>query len=224
MYTLQDYRDLPRSLLDLDVSDISDALIDSWVREGDSRIVRAKPNWRFREGTWSLVTEPSVSSYTIASAIGSDVEQIVSIQGAGSPLKWIGQDLADQNYASSTRTGSAEQWSEWAGQVTLYPIPVEAETLTVRGYKKREDWVSVGAGSEPPYDDELQGCLLNWVYGKAYAQQEDPDTSVFYLDLFDNELQRLAARKDTTPPSQLLVLGGARRHGLPDRLRFPWEG
>jgi hypothetical protein len=223
-YALQDYRNLARELLDLTTDDISDTLIDSWVREGDSRIVNAKERWSFLEGRWTLHVYAGQATYVVEDDLGADIDRVEGVRGDHGKLLWIGTDEGESRWGNSSQTGDPRYWSEWAGELTLYPTPSQEVYLSVRGYLKRHDWVAEGAGGRPPYDPDLQGALLNWVYGKTYAHQEDPDTSVFYLDLFDDELTRMRARKDVTPTPQPLVLGGSPRRTFLGRPLFPWEG
>lgn len=224
---LQQIRDFVRTSLDLELEDLPDTLLDAFIRDGSKRIERAEPRWSFYEKIFSLATTVGVSSYGKTSAIASDLDQIqaISVDDRMLPLMWIGMDELNRlQVMQPSLQGRPIYFSEWGDQVIFFPTPDQAYTLTIRGYRKPEDWVANGAGAEPDFPDELHNTVATFALSKAYAQQEDPELSALYERQFSDELNEFQRRLTQTPMSQPLVLnGGPRtRSGMSGQWARPW--
>lgn len=224
--SLQQIRDFVRTHLDLEVDDLPDDLLDTFIRDGSRRIERAEGRWPFYEQTYPLTTSPTVDTYA-KTTIGADLDQIqgISVNDRRLPLSWIGMDeLTELQTTQPTMTSRPVYFSEWNGSVVLFPIPDIAYNLTVRAFRKATDWVTAGAGALPDMPDELHNTVATFALAKSYAQQEDPEMSAIYERQFTDELEEYMRRLAPTPYSQPLILnGGPRsRSGSPQRAGRPW--
>jgi len=182
--------------------------------------------WPFYEQTYPLALVTGQSSYPI-STIGGDLDQVESIvvDDRRLPLMWIGMD--ELNQLQITQSGLSARpvyFSQWGDSIYMFPTPDQAYGLTVRGYRRAQDWIANGAGAEPDLPDELHNTIATFALAKAYAQQEDPELSALYERQFSDELQEYMRHLSITPYSQPLVLnGGPRsRSGSPERAGRPW--
>lgn len=207
--TLQQMRDYIRLHLDLDEDDLPNTLVDIFIREGSKRVERAEVRWPFYEATYPLATAPGVADYD-KTAISDELDQITALSNPTfGMLNWIGeQDYLDllQRYPSTT--SRPIYFSEWANTLSLFPTPNDVYNLTIRAYRKPNDWVAEGAGGTPDLPDELHNTVALWAMAKAYAQQEDPELQALYERQFSDELNEFRRRLNITPLSQPLVLNG----------------
>jgi hypothetical protein len=213
--TVQGIRDYIRSYLDLDVTDLSDTLIDAWSNEGSLLIETAESQWPFYEDTWSFTTTASQQDYTISSDIGADVKRIVAISGPQWELNYLGRNEADRRWLrNNTSTDSVRYWSEFGhDSIRLHPIPAAAENLIVRGYRTPNDWISEGAGGSPDFPEELHPCLVAFVLSRAYLQQEDEALANQNMRIFEETLESFKRRINDLPSAQPFILNGKHSYG-----------
>ena len=226
--TLQSIRDYVRAYMDLDESDLADNLIDAWCSEGSLLIERSEKRWPFYEKVWTLTTAVGQADYTIATAVGSDVREIVAMSGPQWELMWIDRADADRRWPrNDSSTGDPVAWSTWGTTaIRLHPTPSSATTVLVRGYREPSDWVAAGAGASPDFPDELHPTLIAFVMARAYLQQEDEELAQQNMRIFEASLDAFKRRIVDTPGFQPLVLNGRHYWGysnLPGRLRYPFE-
>jgi hypothetical protein len=225
--TLQELRDQVRVHMDLDASELPNGVLDTFAREASNRIEAAHKRWPFRRVVWSLGTIPEQSDYSIVGDIGPDVRQIQAVSGGWGPLFVMGRDDADAVWPRDRVSTSHRPmaWSVWGDVLRLYPTPAEAAVLEVRGYDTVLDWVSGGAGATPDFPQAFHNTVFLWMLARAYAQQEDDQFSVFYLDLYNDELARLGQQWNESSPSTPIVIGSkpSGHRSLGNRLAFPWE-
>lgn len=230
-YTLGDIQTLVRQTLDVDAVELPSSLINVWAREGSRRVERQRRRWPFYDHEWTLelVVDQDVYPFTdFASASTERVDQIDDVRvDQDRRLRWISREAARAQYDVSSGTGNPIHWRARSDQLYVYPTPASVETLIIQGSRKPIDWVANGVAAEPDMPDEMQDIIYNWVLGRAYQQQEDPDMGLMYMDMADETLRSWAAKVEETPGDQPLVLGegyapsgGAWASG---RLRYSWE-
>lgn len=229
-YTLQQFRDLVRATLDLGVADLTDSLVDSWIREGLER-AQGRREWPFYETSWSFTTAVDDENYTFAAVAaahpsGYEVEEIRSIRAQKWPLKPMPLEEMDRRSPlSSAREGTPTHWTTFSTNVFLYPRPTAVETLQARGIRKPADFVTAGdpAGTHD-LPKEFDSVILNWAIGRAYAHQDEPQSAVYYADLSEVTLSDLEKRYDDAPiPDGTLMGGGIRNADWLGTPRFPFE-
>jgi hypothetical protein len=205
-------------------------LVDEWIRDGATKAQTARQRWPFFLVEWAFNTAASTASYTFTTIEAGEspdtIAEITRIRGPNWPLRYQPMRVRDdvnQTVGSET-TGPSKYWSVWPdGTVVLDPIPTGIETMTVFGYREPRDWVSDGVAATSDMPKDFDSVILNWATGRAYAQQDEPQTSLYYLDLANLRLQEMALWYDDPMPLDNVVLnGGWRRSGLRDP-RFVWE-
>lgn len=224
--TLQDIRDHVRGVMDVDDVDLTDDVLDVYIRQGSHRIEKATHNWPLYENDFSFTTVANTSDYTFAT-IGATLALPSRLRGPNHEMVYIGPDEADRSYPRNvTTTGDPYYWTvRGRTTLTVYPTPNAAYTINIRGYRTPTDWVSLGTGGTPDMPDEFQDLLALWALNRAYAQQEDLELATFYAEAFNTELRLLTDREDGAPPAQPLLLNArasAQTLSL-SRGRWPWE-
>lgn len=230
-YQLSQFRELIRLTLDLDATDLPDTLVDEWVRDGATRAQTHRQEWPFFEHDWTFTGVSEQSTYTLADIQGADPEAIAEIRQVRGPswdLRW--QDIATRDrYRSrdSDSTGSPSYWSQWSnGDVVLDPAPDNStDTFAVRGFQKPKDWVADGASGVSDMPVEFDTPILNWALGRAYAQQDEPSTSLYYADMADLRLSELTRYYDDPSPAVSVTMGGDYNRNMYPLMdpRFAWE-
>lgn len=232
-YQVSQYREIIRLTLDLDATDLPNTLVDEWVRDGAVRAQTRRQEWPFFQHDWTFTAVNGQANYTLASIKGpsptaKDIAEIRQIRGPSWELKW--QDIAtrDQYRSRDTETiGSPTYWSQWNnGDVILDPVPNNSiDTFVVRGYIKPKDWVSEGASGVSDMPQEFDTPILNWALGRAYAQQDEPSTALYYADMADLRLAELVKFYDDPSPTHEVTMGGDYKRNMYPLMdpRFAWE-
>lgn len=225
--TLGDIATHARTVLDVDSTELPDSLFDVWAREITNHIQLANERWPFREASWSLTTTGDIAAYDYddISTAGSTLGSVVSVVDAdGVSLGWVSYDEAERlQYADTTPT-SDRLFSVWGESVIIYPTPTTAETMTVRGFRKPNDWVADGSGGVPDFPDQFDGPVMNWCLGRAHWQQDDPENGQPLMDLAESQIKELVAKyPGKAPMAQPLRVGGKRRRSIGGRLAYSWE-
>lgn len=191
-YTLQDFRDLVRAQLDTDADDLTNPLIDAWVREGWRTCVNRNRRWPFYRSTWSVPVQATVAAYSFAS-LGSPTNQVGELQTVldheGNPLTWVGLEQAQK--LLSTSSTKPTYWTVEGNSLLLFPTPGDSFTFTAYGYRLPIEWVGVNTGATSDLPDDFDDVILNWCIGRAFQRQEDGDLGVMHLDQSDFLLRQL---------------------------------
>lgn len=218
-----------RTLLDVDAEEVPDLLVREWAKDATHRIERARKQWPFYAHRWTLPIVAGEKTYDLASVEQSALERISSIHmvedaSTGRRLSAITREAASR--MSSTATGSPTRWRVEDTTLFLYSTPAADGALTLHGFRKGARWFDGENSSTPDLPDEMVGVIQNWVVGRAYQQQEDPDMGVMYLDMANEELLQWVKR----PPGgqhgdEPLVMGGSSRSSGPrfGSYRHSWE-
>lgn len=224
MRNLADYRNYVWTYLDLDAEDTPATLIDTWVLEGFRKIIKTIKRWPFYEMSGTIQTVADQRAY----AMPEGMEDVRKIDAPWSVLKYIDYGEAYDKfhlYSGIVSRGSARAFSIWEGNIQIWPIPDEGETLTVVGYRSPLNWIEVGAGATPDFPEEFEDALLAWVMYRAHMHQDDPELAAASKMDYQETLDALTAHEISGPSAFPLVLGGGgvRARPLPNRLAYPWE-
>ena len=128
-------RDYVRNVVDITTNDVSDATMNTFIREGYDIIVYSEKRWPFYEAATTFNTVADQKDYTL-SDIGTNLSIThdgVTFSGASAPknvglrevaamktdnhvLEYIGYDAGDVIYPlDSNSTGRPWYWSSWSG-------------------------------------------------------------------------------------------------------------
>lgn len=200
MSTLLELRTNVHLQMDIDADDISDALINDYIREGFDRTMAAEYRWPSFETTWAATLPASSTSFTMPSTPSEPafIESLIE-DVSGQRLKQVGQSAAEEVYSEATGTGlDADLFSVWGDTVTVWPQQSNAGSVayTIRGYRKPV-W-SGADGTELEGDARLHLPIFHYAVSLAYAQFEDPELETQYLRRWSNGIE--AVRKDAMRP------------------------
>ena len=195
-------RSTVRSITDLDTEDLSDSLLNLYLRDGYYRILDLEKRWSFLETSFTFNTVAEQRSYSIAGFTADPIGQIVSIMddnGVGLSLDMVAEDMAEKTYVGSYDTsGDPLFYSIWNGQIKLYPKPNNVRTLRVRGYREPIDWVTTGGNVDASAN--LHFALVYYACSRVYQRLEDTVMASEYKKSFD-EAVVLAAKNLQKPSS-----------------------
>jgi hypothetical protein len=200
-----------RAITELDASDVSDAVLQLYIRDGYNRIIDLERRWNFLEVSFSMDTTANQQAYTINDFTTHDIREVVSILDQDNVrLNYISYDEAEEQFLVSEESFSDPQfYSMWADQIHLFPVPSSVITLLVRGYRNPTDWVT--SDSVVDGSDAFDIPLVYYAVSRVYQAQEEAQTAAIYERSFTDAIA--IARKDLTrPPSAApTVLAGGHR-------------
>ena len=207
-------RTAAREITDLDTADVSDTILDLYIKDGFDRLVALERRWPFYEQSTTLVTG-LVREFAM-SDIGSgnfrEITSLVNSSDGGVRLQFLDFDVAEGIWltGSDGDSGPPQWWSVWADTVYLWPTPDVTQTLRVRGYRSPVAWTASDS-VECDADDRLHQALVYYVVAAMYQLQEDVELSGFYRQSYDEAVT--LARHDIMLPSSarpLIMSGGLR--------------
>lgn len=211
MSTLQNVRDRVRLQMDLDEEDITNAVLDEFVREGFDRTFAAEQRWPFFESSWPLFLSSGETSLDIPATLATPVS--LRDLGLGIRLIQIGQRTAEDNFDGILAAATPNLFSIWGGTLYLWPPPTESDrSYELRGYRKPL-WTGV-AIDELDGDDRLHAAITHYATALAYAQLEDPELEIGYMRRWSELLRDI--RQEAMRPQHhepLILNGGLSRIG-----------
>jgi hypothetical protein len=191
-------RDHVRNVVDITVNDITDATMNSFIREGYDIIVYSEKRWPFYEVAVTFDTVASQKDYTMAE-VGTNlsfVHDAVTFSGASAPmnvgvrevasmktgnhvLEYIGYDVADIIYPlDSNSTGRPWYWSSWNSGTSA---SARITNQTIRLYPTPSEVQTISIRG---YRNPVEFGGITAVYRTAIADANTPDLPV----PFDNVL------------------------------------
>jgi len=212
--TLTTLRSQVRDMADLDETDLSNAVIDQFAREGFQRIYALERRWPILQETYTFNTVANQREYTI-STIG-DIREIISVvdtstQGARLTLIdyndaegiWLGNlDVASRPYF----------YSFWDKKLQLWAKPDIVYPMTVRAFRNPVYTWLTDITENIDLDEFFHAILPYFVLARVYQRQEDSDLSNMYLKSFEEGVA--IARRDLMKASsaQPVIMSGGRQY------------
>jgi hypothetical protein len=191
-------RDLVRTQLDLDDTDLPDPLLDAFIQEGYDRVLELEQRWPFFETRWTL--DVPVGGEVAMPVDTAFVEMLIT--PAGLILQRIPLRLAVTTFPpGQPASGTPTYWSRLNRSIVVVPPPSATMTLTVIGYRAGFDWINViGASGECDCDRRLHIPICWYACSLGYAQQEDEVLEATYLARFkENAMQARDAIMRASP-------------------------
>ena len=193
-----------REIVDLDIQDVSDTLLNMYIKDGFERIIALERRWPFYQKTFNLNTVEDQRAYAINIVGDGNLREITSVvdtSTTGNRLEYISYDDAESVWVGSYDQSSRPLYfTFWQEQIHFWPKPDGIYPLVVRGYRKSNDW-SASDSTEVDADTRLHQPLVYYGVAQVYQLQEDIELASFYRQSFD-EAVRLAAADIMRPPSQ----------------------
>jgi hypothetical protein len=212
---LAEIRSKVREIVDMDTDDVSDALLNMYIKDGYDRMISLERRWPFLEKSYTLSTVNGQKGYTI-SAIGSgDVREITSVvEGSIGGIRLTLVDHADAEafwLGTQDTVGRPMHFSVWEQKLYIWPTPDAAYTLALRGFRKPTDWTANDA-TQVDADDRLHQSLVYYAVAQLYQLQEDVQLARFYRDSFDEAVRLAASDILRVSSHRPLVYSGGRFH------------
>ena len=193
-----------REIVDLDTQDLSDTLLNMYIKDGFDRIIALERRWPFYQKTFTLNTVADQRSYSMATIGDGNLREVISLvdtSAVGNRLEFISYDDAESIWVGSyDQTSRPLYYTFWEDQIHLFPKPNSVYPLVVRGYRKSTDW-SASDSTEVDADSRLHQSLVYYGVAQVYQLQEDIELASFYRKTFD-EAVRLAVADIMRPSSQ----------------------
>jgi len=202
--TLQQIRDNARTITETETDDVSDALLNLYIRDGYNRILDLERRWPHLEVSFQFNTVDGQRSYTVNDYTDDDIREVVSlVDQVNVRLEWISYDMAEDYFiGASDAPGRPMYVAFWAGQLHLFPIPSSVYTLKARAYRHPNDWVTAGGTVDGPYEFDLP--LVYYAVSQIYRAQEAPQMAAEYERAFNDGV--LIARRDIMKPESYAPL------------------
>ena len=212
--TLTTLRSQVRDMADLDSTDLSDAVIDQFAREGFQRIYALERRWPILQETYTFNTVANQREYTI-STIG-DIREIISVVDTSTQGARL--TLIDYNDAESIWLGNLDVasrpyfYSFWDKKLQLWAKPDIVYPMTVRAFRNPVyTWLS-DISESIDLDEFFHAILPYFVLARVYQRQEDSDLANMYLKSFEEGVA--LARRDLMKASsaQPVIMSGGKQY------------
>lgn len=189
-----------REITEMDSADVSDTVINIYLRDGYNRIIELERRWTFLECSFNLTTTPNVDEYVVDNFTTDDIREVIAVVDSdGNRLSYVGYDEVEASLSfASLTSGVPTFYSFWSGKMFLFPTPESAETLSVRAYRYPTDWVT--DDTEPDGVASFDMALVYYVISRIYQAQEELSTAATYERMYADSVT-LARRDLTRPPS-----------------------
>ena len=212
--TLTELRTQVRNMVDLDETDLPDAIVDQFAREGFQRIYSLERRWPYLQETYSFNTVANQREYTIAT-IG-DIREIISVvdtSTSGARLTLIPYDNAEEIWLGNTDVPSRPYFfSFWDKKLHLWAKPDAVYPITVRAFRNPVyTWLS-NTSETIDLDEWFHALLPYFVIARVYQRQEDSDLSAMYMRSFEEGVG--LARRDLMKASsaQPVIMSAGRQY------------
>jgi hypothetical protein len=174
-------RDLVRTQLDLDDTDLPDTLLDAYIQEGYDRALNLEQRWPFFEHRWTI--DVPADGRAMMPVDSSFIEWMYGADGY--LLRKIPARLSLMSHPPGlTSNGTPRSWARVYRNLFLTPPPGAAATMTAIGYRNGDTWMEAGASSECDCDRRLHIPICWYACSLGYAQQEDEVLEITYLNRF----------------------------------------
>ena len=201
-------------MVDLDETDLPNAIIDQFAKEGFQRIYSLERRWPFLQETYTFNTVVNQREYTI-STIG-DIREIISVvdtSASGARLTLIDYNQAEEIWLGNTDVPSRQYfYAFWDKKLHLWAKPDAVYPITVRAFRNPVyTWLS-NTSETIDLDEWFHALLPYFVIARVYQRQEDSDLSAMYMRSFEEGVG--LARRDLMKASsaQPVIMSAGRQY------------
>jgi hypothetical protein len=212
--TLTTLRSQVRDMADLDATDLSDAVIDQFAREGFQRIYALERRWPILQESYTFSTVASQREYEI-STIG-DIREIISVvdtSSQGARLTLIDYNDAEDIWLGNLDVASRPYfYSFWNQKICLWAKPDIVYPMVVRAFRNPVYTWLEDVQEEIDLDEWFHAILPYFVLARVYQRQEDSDLSNMYMKSFEEGVA--FARRDLMKASsaQPVIMSGGKQY------------
>jgi hypothetical protein len=212
---LQDLRNYIRMQLDMDDEELPNAMLDSYIAEGYTRMMSMENRWPSFESRWTAYKTAGTPDVPLSP--DCDPAGIFSVIDGdnGMRLVQVANEQAEDNFTQIATTTTPVYYTLWGGVLRLWPDPDAAREIRIRGYRYPSNWMLGGAGAEVDADSRLHILLAHYAIALSYAQQEDEVLEDVYMKRFQAGF--MAARNAICNPRHnrpMIYAGGLPLGGL----------
>jgi hypothetical protein len=174
--------------------------IARWVNMGSLEVVSKN---KIIQATASVMGTAGQPSYSLGD-LATDIIAIENITYGTKSLRMTDNSGLKEIIGSYINdSGAPEYWYIWANNIKLWPVPTEAELLSI-DYIKSPGKVS-SPGDLLPLPDVYYERLCNFVLSKAYELDEDVSNSGAQRKLFEDKLTEMTSLDETRAGSFPIV-------------------
>ena len=212
--TLTELRAQVRDMADLDETDLPDALIDQFAREGFQRIYALERRWPILQETYTFNTVANQREYTV-STIG-DIREIISVVDTstqGARLTLIDYNQAEEIWLGNLDVASRPYfYSFWDKKLQLWAKPDIVYPMTVRAFRNPVYTWLTNISEAIDLDEWFHAILPYFVLARVYQRQEDAELSMMNMKSFEEGVA--FARRDLMKASsaQPVVMSGGKQY------------
>ena len=212
--TLTELRAQVRDMADLDETDLPDALIDQFAREGFQRIYALERRWPILQETYTFNTVANQREYTV-STIG-DIREIISVVDTstqGARLTLIDYNQAEEIWLGNLDVASRPYfYSFWDKKLQLWAKPDIVYPMTVRAFRNPVYTWLTNTSEAIDLDEWFHAILPYFVLARVYQRQEDAELSIMNMKSFEEGVA--FARRDLMKASsaQPVVMSGGKQY------------
>lgn len=212
--TVQDFHNRIREIIDLEVADLSDALLNLFLTQGMRYTQRYNQGlWPQYEYTWTVALTSGTRDYTFGDLEAGDTNSytIAVIRDIRSDdrSKFIYMDRGefDVRFARDiTTAGPPYVWNlRDSDTVRFFPEPDTNVTVDVLGWREATNWVDEGTAGTSDLPEDFDDPILAYAMGQVYAQQDEGQTAVFWLNMADVHLIGLEDKYDASVPTDMAM-------------------
>lgn len=220
--TLSDIRSRAREVAEVSSADVSDALMDLFIRDGYNRIIDLERRWPFLEVSFTMDTVANQTAYTIDDFTSDNIREVVSIVDPDHVrLDFVSYEIAEETFVTNDAPSGRPMFaSHWADQIHLFPIPKDVYTLNVRAYREPTDWIA--AGTSPDGVEAFDLALIDYAVSRSYKMQEAFQPAQEFERSFNDTVafaRRDVMKADSYAPVQLSSGGHVKSWGRHPRFR-----
>ena len=212
--TLSDIRSRAREVAEVSSADVSDALMDLFIRDGYNRIIDLERRWPFLEVSFEMTVTAGQRKYDVDDFSVHNIREIASIvDPSNHRLTMISLDEAEQDYLGVQDAAGRPMFvAYWGGEMYFFPTPAENYTFQVRAYREAEDWVT--AGTAPDGVEAFDLALVDYAVSRSYKMQEAFQPAQEFERSFNDTVafaRRDVMKADSYAPVRLSSGGAGRR-------------
>lgn len=220
--TLSDIRSRAREVAEVSTADVSDTLMDLFIRDGYNRIIDLERRWPFLEVSFDMTTTANQSAYTINDFTTHSIREVVSIVDPDNVrLDFISYELAEETFKTNDAPAGRPMFAaHWADQIHIFPKPKAVYTLNVRAYREPTDWIT--AAGSPDGIEAFDLALVDYAVARSYKMQEAFVPAQEFERSFNDTVafaRRDVMKADSYAPIQLSSGGHVNTWGRHPRFR-----
>lgn len=156
-----------------------------WINDAQQRVFR-----RVAIPDGELTTTIAVTAGDTTYDLPTGIVRLLSLYDAATqtPLVDTHPDLLEQ---LPTSTGKPHSFAFYGSDLTLYPTPQQAITLTMR-YRGMPDLMAAD-GDLPLLPDEYSDLLVTYARGRLFRAEDDIEMATFYKAEFEEGIREMAS-------------------------------